>query len=190
MVCYLLQGIVLVFMSTPPILANSTGTCKQFEMECIGHTQRVLFYVGMALVAVGMSGYKASLQPFFEKQFGVEPVNKFFAVSVWQILAFVLVVITALTGAIALPYIRPWTIRFGIPAIFTVLGTLLFLTGCCWKYEISPIEGSPVSNMFRVFVVFFTKMCKSFELNAVQYKQDPSNRRRFTRTRCLRFVVI
>ncbi|KAL8039210.1 hypothetical protein ABFX02_10G020000 [Erythranthe guttata] len=57
-------GIGIVAMSTPPGLANWTGTCTQYEAECIGHTQKALFYTGMALLAVGTAGYNVSLHPF------------------------------------------------------------------------------------------------------------------------------
>lgn len=180
---------MFVFMSTPPVLANSTGTCKQYESECIGRTQRILFYTGMVLVAVGMSGYKASLHPFLAEQLEGEPEKRFQGTGLWQIFGFIGVVISAVTGAIALPYIKPWFIRFLIPAICTVLGMVFFLTGCT-KYEISNPLGSPVTNVFRVFVACSTKMFKSFESDDLRYRQDPNNRRSFTPTRCLRCVLV
>lgn len=121
------QGIGLVAMSTPPVLANSTGTCKEYEPHCVGDTQRALLYTGMALIAVGMGGYNVSLRPLIEVQQD-NPNSRWDSL---RILCYILVVLVAVTGAIALPYINPWSLRFGIPAICTAFSTLLFFTGLC-----------------------------------------------------------
>lgn len=174
-------------MSVPPVLANSTGSCKDFESECIGHTQRILFYTGMALVAVGISGNKVSLRPFLAEQKD-NPDEKISGMPS-QILGFLGVAIVGVTGAIALPYIKPWTLRFGIPAICTTVGMLLFLSG--WStYRKHPPEGSPITNVIRVFVVFSTKMFKPFDLDNNVYKKNDQEPQSFTRTRFLRSVLV
>ncbi|KAK4396140.1 protein NRT1/ PTR FAMILY 5.5 [Sesamum angolense] len=109
-------GIAFVTMSTPPVLANRTGTCKQYEPECIGHTQKVLFYIGMASVAVGIAGNLISVHPFREEQDDKSNSNP--TIDFLKLPAFTLVVLTPVIGAIALPYIKPWSLRFGIPAIY------------------------------------------------------------------------
>ncbi|CDP20348.1 unnamed protein product [Coffea canephora] len=43
----------------------------------------------------------------------------------------IFVLIVAVIALIALPYIQPWKLRFGIPAIFTLAATLLFIQGSC-----------------------------------------------------------
>lgn len=138
-------------MSTPPVLANSTHTCKQYKPECIGHTQQVLFYTGMALIAVGVAGNSVSVKPFLKEQEDRDDDDR----TIWlKIAVAILVVVVALTGAIALPYIKPWTLRFGIPAICTVVATVLFLTGlCCFQYDSNGPEGSQVPGMFRAFAM-------------------------------------
>ncbi|KAH6777715.1 hypothetical protein C2S52_006686 [Perilla frutescens var. hirtella] len=156
-------GIGFVTMSTPPFLAKSTGTCKQYEPECIGHTQKALFYTGMVLIAVGVAGNLVSLKPFLQEQKkkppqdneGAEPADttrppKF---EVSQVVGLVIVVVVGIAGAIALPYIKPWTLRFGIPAICTFVGTVLFLSGSCgYKMEGAKPDGSPLTKVTRVFV--------------------------------------
>lgn len=124
-VCF--QGIGLVAMSTPPVLANSTGTCKEYEPHCVGATQRALFYTGMALIAVGLAGHNVSLRPLLDAQ--KERANDDSKWDLLKIISFILVVLVAVTGAIGLPYIKPWSLRFGIPAICTAFSTLLFFTG-------------------------------------------------------------
>ncbi|KAH6827942.1 hypothetical protein C2S53_013410 [Perilla frutescens var. hirtella] len=156
-------GIGFVTMSTPPFLAKSTGTCKQYEPECISHTQKALFYTGMVLIAVGVAGNLVSLKPFLQEQKkkppqdneGAEPADttrppKF---EVSQVVGLVIVVVVGIAGAIALPYIKPWTLRFGIPAICTFVGTVLFLSGSCgYKMEGAKPDGSPLTKVTRVFV--------------------------------------
>ncbi|KAL1563617.1 protein NRT1/ PTR FAMILY 5.5-like [Salvia divinorum] len=138
-------GIGLVSMSTPPVL----GTCNQYEEQCIGHTQKVVFYSGMALIAVGVAGNNVSLKPFLQEQRDREGPNLFV-----KIAGAVFVVAVALTGAIALPYIKPWTLRFGIPAICTVVATALFLTGLCfYRYDRNGAEGSQLRSLCRARMI-------------------------------------
>ncbi|XP_047947418.1 protein NRT1/ PTR FAMILY 5.5-like [Salvia hispanica] len=143
-------GIGLVTMSTPPVL----GTCNRYEEQCVGHTQKVLFYTGMALIAVGVAGNNVSVKPFLEEQ---EETGEGQGPNLClKIAGAVFVVVVALTGAIALPYIKPWTLRFGIPAICTVVATALFLTGmcsCCWQYTINCADRSQLRSLCRVRMI-------------------------------------
>ncbi|KAL0338211.1 UNVERIFIED_CONTAM: protein NRT1/ PTR FAMILY 5.5 [Sesamum angustifolium] len=174
-------GIAFVTMSTPPVLANRTGTCKQYEPECIGHTQKVLFYIGMASVAVGIAGNLISVHPFREEQEDKSNSNP--TIDFLKLPAFTLVVLTPVIGAIALPYIKPWSLRFGIPAICTAVATFIFLSG--WRtYDKVKPQGSPVSNVCRVFVASAYKRSKPFPLNSRDlYRKDDES---FSRTRFLR----
>ncbi|XP_051131171.1 protein NRT1/ PTR FAMILY 5.5-like [Andrographis paniculata] len=209
-------GIGFVAMSTPPVLANSTGTCKEYEPKCIGHTQKTLFYTGMALIVVGMAGNLVSVRPFLEEQKkpsedgdldeqnppsgngdideqkkqaerdrarkASSPLRDFL-----KLPTFTVMVIIPIAGAIALPYINPWTLRFGIPAICTAVATFLFLTGLCWlPYEKREPRGSPITNIFRVFVASVSKICQSYPRNANLYLKDDQGPQSFRQTRFLR----
>ncbi|XP_047951672.1 protein NRT1/ PTR FAMILY 5.5-like isoform X2 [Salvia hispanica] len=144
-------GIWLVFMSAPPVLAKSTGTCKQYKEECIGNTQKAFLYTGMALIAVGVAGNSVSVESFLkeqpEKSGGV-------AIGRWRMLGVAMVAIVGVVGGIALPYIKPWTYRFGIPAVCTAIVGISFLTGlcdCCIPFELVGPKEDRVQNMFKVF---------------------------------------
>ncbi|PIN25043.1 H+/oligopeptide symporter [Handroanthus impetiginosus] len=179
-------GIGLIAMSTPPVLANSTNTCKQYEPRCIGHTQKVLFYTGMALVAVGMAGNLVSVKPFLkEQQDGSD--DKAGPIDCLRIPGFILVVLVPVIGAFALPYVKPWSLRFGIPAICTAFATLLFFSGCCrYNINVDP-PGSPLTNVCRVFVASASKISRQFPLDANRvHRGDNQNLQLFSRTRCLR----
>ncbi|KAH6777720.1 hypothetical protein C2S52_006681 [Perilla frutescens var. hirtella] len=155
-------GIFFLFMSAPPILANSTGTCKQYEQECIGRTQKALFYTGMALIAVGVAGNNVSVRSFLPEQ--DEGTHDYGAViGCLRIPSMIMVALVGLIGAIALPYIKPWTIRFGIPAICTAIAWLSFLTGlCCYQYNILGPERNKIGKMCRMFSLDMLPMWITF----------------------------
>ncbi|KAL8526719.1 hypothetical protein ACS0TY_015789 [Phlomoides rotata] len=186
-------GISLLAMSVPPMLANATGTCSRYEPECIGQTQKVLFYTGMALIAIGGAGNLVSEKPFCDAQEDVEHTPM---VGLLRIPGFIIVALVPVIGAIALPYIKPWTARFGIPAICTVIATLVFMTGWCGQSKYTKdepkLEGSPITNVCRVYVAAASKMCVSFPLNAKKYhKNNENDRLRPTRfLRCLERAAI
>ncbi|XP_073155337.1 protein NRT1/ PTR FAMILY 5.5-like [Henckelia pumila] len=178
-------GIGFISMSTPPVLADSTGTCKEYESQCIGHTQKALFYTGMALVAVGMSGNLVSVQSFLKEQNeGSGKGNQ--RVDCLRILGFTLVAIFPVVGAIALPYIKPWSLRFGIPAICTAVAMFMFFSGWCTYTKLDP-QGSPITNVCRVFVASASNISVPVPLDARElYNENDQEPRRFTHTRCLR----
>ncbi|KAH6761990.1 hypothetical protein C2S52_019423 [Perilla frutescens var. hirtella] len=197
-------GIGLVTMSTPPVLAKST--CKRYAPECIGHTQKVLFYTGMAFIAVGMAGNLVSVKTFLEEQkkkkkpeneeqrgkededdegyrkrcSNLDPLR-----FCCQIPGAVMVVVVPVVGAIALPYIKPWKLRFGIPAICVVFATLFFPTG--WPcYRKVKLKGSPVTSVCRVFVAAAFKIFRPFPLNNEQYHKKEGEVTEFSPTCLLR----
>ncbi|KAK0583785.1 hypothetical protein LWI29_003043 [Acer saccharum] len=150
-------GFGFLTMSTPPVLSEAMGTCSEYKPECIGEGQEILFYTALALIAFGLSGHLTSLGGFMEEQM-IEAEADIsmggFCMFFWSMFGVILVPIIA---AIALPYIKPWTLRFGIPAICTVVATLIFLTGSCSYNHVQP-QGSPLTTVFRVFVASTSKL--------------------------------
>lgn len=142
-------------MSAFPVLQGDS--CGRYEPQCISDTQGALFYTGMALIAVGIAGYDVSLRPFLDEQKdtsddhddGDESSTPMEITTI--VLPWVLVI---LVGAIALPYIKAWSLAFGIPAICTAFATLDFLTGWCKYRKVIPHVGgrSPLTHVLRVFV--------------------------------------
>lgn len=182
-------------MSTPPVLGNSTGTCKKYEPECIGRAQKVLFYTGMAFIAVGSAGNLVSVKLFLKEQEldsqnnaarGSNSAIKDFL----KVPGFILVVMIPIVGAIALPYVKPWSIRFGIPSICTLVATLLFLSGWFTYNKVKP-KGSPITTVCRVFVAAASKkshiISHETKLNYDQESDDVPQS--FSRTRFLRYLV-
>ncbi|KAK6943529.1 Proton-dependent oligopeptide transporter family, partial [Dillenia turbinata] len=154
------QGLGFLSMSTPPVLSKATHTCSAYEPECIGNTQKILFYLSLALIAVGLAGHVTSLVPFMAEQttLGEEEdeidMEKEFP---WLCAGSFAVILVPIIGAISLPYIHPWSVRFGIPAILTLVATLLFLSGSCSYYFVGP-QGSSLPTIFRVLLASVSKL--------------------------------
>lgn len=187
-------GIGLVTLSTPPLLADVTGMCRSYDPKCIGHTHKLLFYIGMALIAVGVAGNLVSVKPFLDeqKESNEHNNNGGGAKELFKLPVFILMVIIPIVGSIALPYVKPWSLRFGIPAIFTVLATFLFLSGVfsCgpWRYKRAKPQGSPMTMVCRVFVAAASKMFQPFPLDDQQFYRE--NHESFTPTRILRCLYV
>lgn len=153
-------------MSTPPVLGGTMGTCKEYKPECIGEGQKILFYTALPLIAFGMSGHMASWNTFMAEQLvpvengdgfvedDVDEASRTFWKYAYGIMATILFTFVAVFG---LPYIKPWSLRFGIPAICTLVSTLLFFSGSC-SYKRFKAQGSPLTAIFRVFVAAVLKV--------------------------------
>ncbi|KAM4078834.1 hypothetical protein ACB094_09G070100 [Castanea mollissima] len=166
------------------------GNCGAYKPDCIGDTQKALFYTALALIAIGMSGHITSLDYFLNQQIKKnqksdqddsekqQPANhqikknqksdqdesEKLDPTLRQVLGMFSVIIFPIVGWIALPYIKPWSVRFGIPAICTVVATFLFTTGYC-SYRRDKPQGSPLTTLCRVFVASASKMCRHLPSN-------------------------
>ncbi|XP_050369216.1 protein NRT1/ PTR FAMILY 5.5-like [Argentina anserina] len=132
--CAYTMGFLLLTMSTPPVLHSATGTCGAYEAECIGKIQKILFYTALPLIALGASS-RFMVDAFREEQL-FKPLlqsakkMKFFAMSVCpkkvRLQSFQIMVSSLVLGGTA--YVKPWSLRFGFPAMFTLLATVALLT--------------------------------------------------------------
>ncbi|XP_076895476.1 protein NRT1/ PTR FAMILY 5.5-like [Bidens hawaiensis] len=89
------------------------------------------------------------------REFGVKVLYR-----IGKIISLMLIlligVLVYVCGGIAFPYIKPWSIRFGLPAICASIATVLFLTGSS-QYKHSKPKGSPLTIPIRVFVAAASK---------------------------------
>nr|XP_023919455.1 protein NRT1/ PTR FAMILY 5.5-like [Quercus suber]XP_023919456.1 protein NRT1/ PTR FAMILY 5.5-like [Quercus suber]XP_023919457.1 protein NRT1/ PTR FAMILY 5.5-like [Quercus suber]POF01626.1 protein nrt1/ ptr family 5.5 [Quercus suber] len=115
-------GLSFLAMSTPHVLPDAARNCDAHKPGCIGDAQKILFYAALALIAIGIAGHITSLESFLKQHMEENPTLR-------KVVAVVSVIIFPIVGCIALPYIKPWSVRFGIPAICTVVATFLFTTG-------------------------------------------------------------
>ncbi|EPS61667.1 hypothetical protein M569_13130, partial [Genlisea aurea] len=61
-------GIGFIFLSTPPILAGATHTCKTYQESCIGPVQKDLFLIGMGGIAIGVAAQSVSIDAVLHEQ--------------------------------------------------------------------------------------------------------------------------
>ncbi|KAK8993146.1 hypothetical protein V6N11_033250 [Hibiscus sabdariffa] len=124
-------GFVLLAMSTPPVFTKETGgTCTSYEPDCITDDKRILLLAALILIAFGISGVCVLLPA---------------------------VILIPLAAIISMSYIKPWSIKFGLPAICTTAATLLFISGSR-QYSREPPKGSPFTTVFRVICAAASKM--------------------------------
>lgn len=144
-------------MSTPPVLSKSTGACSAYEPDCIGDIQQILFYIALVLLAVGIAGGAYSLACFLPEQFmdAMENISdrSMITACVGNVITFL---ITA-AAVLGLPYVKPWSLRFGIPTIFLLVAIVIFLSGSSTYSHIGP-QGSHLTMVLRVFVAFTSKL--------------------------------
>lgn len=165
-------GLGFLAMSTPPVLADSLGTCSAYAPECIGEGQKMLFYTSLALIAVGLSGHILSLGGFMSQQINQQTFEDTstickFVFGTW------FTVIVAIGAAYAMTYIKEWSVRYGISAICTVVATFLFLSGTCSYNYVGP-SGSLLTIVFKVFVAMIRKIFRRVpkDLSQLYEKND------------------
>ncbi|KAF8392002.1 hypothetical protein HHK36_022342 [Tetracentron sinense] len=135
------MGLSFLALSTPPVFSKVTGTCSAYEPACIGKTQSNLFYVALALTAVGKSSRAVSKDSFREE-------NKENYSSRIGFGHFALIVV-CVAAVISVAYIKPWSIRFGISAISTVVATLMFLSTSFFRPYIEPPQTTDIRSEDR-----------------------------------------
>ncbi|XP_061988726.1 protein NRT1/ PTR FAMILY 5.5-like [Rosa rugosa] len=183
-------GLVLLTMSTPPVLSLATGTCSSYDGECIGQVQRILFYTGLPLIAVGVSGHLSSLMEFVESQIPPPTYEQLFPsqynksdpeaddndhllCQIRSCKGFFFVMLSLLVPGVAITtigYVRPWSFKFGIPATFTVVSVLIFISGLS-SYERPKPDSSILSRVFRKLdtksITWLIPLCMNFVLIGV-----------------------
>ncbi|KAK8617245.1 hypothetical protein V6N13_080163 [Hibiscus sabdariffa] len=73
------------------------------------------------------------------------------------LLAALILIAFGISAIISMSYIKPWSIKFGLPAICTTAATLLFISGSR-QYSREPPKGSPFTTVFRVICAAASKM--------------------------------
>ncbi|KAF4353351.1 hypothetical protein CsatB_000500 [Cannabis sativa] len=157
-------------MSTPPVLSKIVGNCDEYKPSCIGKEQKILFYTGLTLLALGVSGHLTSLPKFIEDHKTRDGNNAklYFCCGVFAI------VLVPLIGAILIPIIKSWSIIFGITAICSVLATIIFLTGIT-TYQRDKARGSPLTIVFRVLIASAFKSFQKSPKDASQLYEHQQN---------------
>ncbi|CAI9097338.1 OLC1v1033737C2 [Oldenlandia corymbosa var. corymbosa] len=144
-------------MSTPPVLHKVTGTCGSYEPDCIGDTQKALLYTALPLLAIGTAGHTVSLPSFLEEQISNVILNLTPRVCLADFFGSFAAFAIGCFAVMGLAYIKPWSLRFGIPAIIILVATLIFLTRSCSYVYVGP-QGSHLATVFKVLMAATSKL--------------------------------
>ncbi|XP_017241010.1 protein NRT1/ PTR FAMILY 5.5 [Daucus carota subsp. sativus] len=183
-------GLGVLTLSTPRFL----GPCKENKPECIGGTQKTLFYFALALIAAGIASRNVSQDQFFKEQQGETTENnkkeEICDCGLGQKLGCFFMVIVIVVSTLVLPFIQSWSVKFGFPAICSLVALLVFLNGQFWHpYQHKGPQGSPLTTFFRVFVAAISK--KSMKLPEEKNLYQSDDRAELTRSlRCLNKAAI
>nr|GMD43368.1 protein NRT1/ PTR FAMILY 5.5-like [Ipomoea batatas] len=182
-------------MSTPPVLSNFAGNCSRYEAECVGPIQKAFFFTSLVLMGVGMAGKAVSLDAYLRRyqtpgddnsndlnnqQVDDEEEDGFWSVN------NLLVIGISVVAALALSNIKPWDIKFAVPAVFSFTATLVFFAGkelgFYSNYGDKP-EGSALTTVVRVLVAATYKSCHKLPANSAQlYQGNHNSAERLTHT--------
>ncbi|CDP06505.1 unnamed protein product [Coffea canephora] len=137
-------GMGFLTMSTPP-------------PECIGDTQHILFYAALALIAVGTAGHVTSLASFLGEQLmgAIENISTRSIISAY--IGNIVTFFVSVVAVLGLPYIKPWSLHFGIPTICILVATIIFLSGSRTYTYVGP-QGSHLTMVLRVLVAAASKL--------------------------------
>ncbi|KAM1307485.1 hypothetical protein ACFX2H_009731 [Malus domestica] len=121
-----MQVFVVLTMSTPPVFSWATGSsCSSHEAKCVGQVQKNLFYSALSLLALATASQESSLdllpQP---SQSDEPPISQPIILGDKEENTFEIVILTfvlAIAAVIAIAYISPRSVKFGIGTLCTVV---------------------------------------------------------------------
>lgn len=156
----------MLTMSAPPILSLATGTCTEEEAECIGQVQKILFYIGLTLIAVADCVHEVSAGEYsltnlltsasdtadegFDEQYnayGQTYQPSFCPTFCVALLSRTSLTLIPIVAIVAIGYIEAWWIKFGIPALFAVASLVVILFSSKVNHR-PPQQPSPLQEFF------------------------------------------
>lgn len=151
-------------MSTPPVLSNLAGNCNRYDEKCVGPAQKAIFFTSLVLMGVGMAGNAVSVDTFLQNHDSKKNKLNF---------------IVGAIAALALPFLKPWEVRFGVAGIIFLAATLIFFVGTVrrsysHKDDDDP-NGSALTTVLRVFVAATRKSCLQLPANPNDLYQGHGN---------------
>lgn len=147
----------MIWMSTPPVLANAYGNCSEYKPECVGNVQKQLFYVGLSLTALGMAGQSVSHGPFMAEQSN-RGCDCSYNILRCNCCCFKCSI--NLIGVVALlvvAFIKSWDTLFGICTIFCLVSVVVLLIRVNRYNYVGP-QGSGLTTLFRVLFAASSKI--------------------------------
>ncbi|XP_045827642.1 protein NRT1/ PTR FAMILY 5.10-like [Trifolium pratense] len=158
---YILGLSLLTLSAMLPSLVKSKCQVDSTFIFCSPHSQVILFFISLYLVAIGQSGHKPCVQAFGADQFDDKHPKELIARgSFFNWWYFTMVAVCSAT-ILVLTYIQDnysWVLGFGIPCVVMIIGLIVFLLGTMtYRFNIKVNDKSPFLRIGRVFVAAVKK---------------------------------
>jgi peptide/histidine transporter 3/4 len=139
-----------------PSLLKSKCQVDSTFIFCSQHSQVILFFISLYLVAIGQSGHKPCVQAFGADQFDDKHPKELIARSSFFNWWYFTMVAVCSATILVLTYIQDnysWVLGFGIPCVVMIIGLIIFLLGTMtYRFNIKDNAKSPFLRIGRVFV--------------------------------------
>ncbi|KAK2433229.1 Major facilitator superfamily protein [Trifolium repens] len=154
---YILGLSLLTLSATLPSLIKSKCQVDSTFIFCSQHSQVILFFISLYLVAIGQSGHKPCVQAFGADQFDDKHPKELIARSSFFNWWYFTMVAVCSATILVLTYVQDnysWVLGFGIPCVVMIIGLIVFLLGTMtYRFNIKDNAKSPFLRIGRVFVV-------------------------------------
>lgn len=158
--CVALLGTILLTLTATINSLKPHPCSNDSSITCIPPTgiQYTVLYISIVLISIGFGGSRFTAASLGANQFDkLEDQGTFFN---WFFFTFYVASGAALTGVIYIEDNLGWSLGFGICAVATFVGVVVFLSGYRF-YRAEKPQGSAVLDLGRVFVASVRKWkCK------------------------------
>ncbi|KAK2370763.1 Major facilitator superfamily protein [Trifolium repens] len=154
--CVALLGTVILFLTSTINSLKPHPCSNDPSITCKPPTgiQYTVLYISIVLISIGFGGSRFTSASLGANQFDkLEHQGTFFN---WFFFAFYVASGVALTGIVYIEDNLGWALGFGICALATFLGAIVFLLGYRF-YRLDELRGSAVLDLGRVFVASVRK---------------------------------
>ncbi|KAL2893517.1 Protein NRT1/ PTR FAMILY 5.10, partial [Bienertia sinuspersici] len=149
-------GLLTLSAMLPSLICHNQGRSNTGAPICSLHSQIILFFAALYLVAIGQGGHKPCVQAFGADQFDEEDPKESKAKSSFFNWWFFGVCCGGLLGIAILSYVQDnlsWALGFGIPCLIMLVALVIFLLGTMtYRYTMKAQGESPFMRISRVFV--------------------------------------
>ncbi|PNX85863.1 putative peptide/nitrate transporter, partial [Trifolium pratense] len=164
-----------------PSITKSKCQLDSTFIFCSQHSQVILFFISLYLVAIGQSGHKPCVQAFGADQFDEQhPKEQRARSSFFNWWYFTMIAGCTATLSI-LNYIQDnysWVLGFGIPCVVMIIALTVFLLGTTtYRFNIRDNDESSFLRIGRVFIVAVRNWQKTLSSNTIEEECDGTLRR-------------
>ncbi|KAL0401023.1 UNVERIFIED_CONTAM: protein NRT1/ PTR FAMILY 5.5 [Sesamum latifolium] len=163
----------LAYAIAPALITNQNALARH---------KGFMFYTALPLIAVGMASISfafAAISQVVGEELTQEEMYS----------SHPLLLLPNYIGGVTFSYIKPWAVRFGIPAICCIVITMCYMPFCCLDISLLTsgdwVEESPLNKVIRVFVASASKAYHKLDGAELHEKTNTPSLPRTRQLRCL-----